>query len=190
MILVPPAELRNRLAEAREALAASPTVFTEHAGARLETSPAELGDWLLHQFEDAARAGEPQKATTGLYVEGNRFEDNTDSFHLDAGLTGPPPPAGTRTVISEEFDREVGEYLCEVVGSFALAGIEPLLATFAEHGGSADDAHLATAVVRLDLFRLLDEAHAIGGVDFRLAAALHDEMTFAAWPPAPPSPTT
>lgn len=185
-MIIPHDEVPDRLLAAREVLARSSSPFAAHAGAELSTAPGEVADWLVASFaRDTIGTG--SRDATGLYVEANRFDSNPDGIHLGGGLVGPPPGPGRRTVISREFDEEVGEFIGEVPGTFHLDGIGPLLDTFREHGTDPEDADLAVDVVRLDLFRLLGEAHADGGLEFRLAAALHDEHRFVIWPPNPGS---
>lgn len=187
--------LTGALTDVRGGLRNSSSPFAGEADAAFDNDSAAVGEWL-RQADDRCRARDylvarphhPQPET--IYVEMIRFEINPERWFAHAFACGPPPSPDEDVHISAHFDAIAGTFLGDVpIPPLTLTGMESLQLVFERQltersSGVEDD--LAVSLVRLSFFALLDRAvTAFNGPLLRVAAAVHDEQTFAIWESSP-----
>lgn len=181
-------ETLRSIRERLRAQAGSP--FADAADATFDNDPRDVAAWLRRASALArdreyliARPWHPAPET--IYVEMNRFEMNPDRWMMDAFACGPPRQPGEPIDISPAFDTKVGLLLGDIrLPSLTLTGMEPLQALFAAYhpsGAPAESIALATSLVRLSFFELLERACRATPFPMRVAAAVHDEDEIASW---------
>jgi hypothetical protein len=182
-------EFGKSLDAAKSELRTAGGPFAPNAGEEF-TNVNDLAEWLAEATRKM-NAGEfvlpamEDDAPNTLYISLNEFEINPDRWFVGAQAFLWSPEGFDDIEFSELFDSVVGHEVADVrITEFALTGMEPLQACFAEHLATAARSQNAAAeeFVVASVFHAVDRALALAGdLGVRIALSRSDEERIALW---------